>query len=48
MKDDFSQDEKTPSNMNQSVKSLVLVTKLNTVFTITENINNIDEYLNSK
>ena len=38
----------TICNMNQSVKSLVLVTKLNTVFTITENINNIDEYLNSK
>ena len=38
----------TICNMNQSVKNLVLVTKLNTVFTITENINNIDEYLNNK
>ena len=38
----------TICNMNQSVKNLVLVTKLNTVFTITENIDNIDEYLNNK
>jgi anti-sigma B factor antagonist len=38
----------TICNMNQSVKNLVLVTKLNTVFTITDSINNIDEYLNNK
>ena len=38
----------TICNMNQSVKNLVLVTKLNTVFTITENIKSIDEYINNK
>ena len=35
-------------NMNESVQNLVLITKLNTVFSIVENISNIDEYIKNK
>ncbi|MBM77156.1 MAG: hypothetical protein CL846_01620 [Crocinitomicaceae bacterium] len=35
-------------NMNESVKNLVLITKLNTVFSIAEKISDIDEYIKNK